>query len=411
MKSLSKLIKLNIMISIKSSIYTLILIAALLAGSWACTTGNAETADDPRFADEEVVMEQNTEYERVRVSKVMEGLSNPWAVAFLPDGSTLITERPGKLLHHYDGETTELGGLPEIHSFRQGGLLDVVLHPDYESNGWIYITYSKPNNAEDTATAMARARIDANAGQLTDFEELFVQNQYSGPGRHYGSRLAWTNEGHLLMSVGDRGANPPRAQDLSDHAGSLLRFNDDGSVPDSNPFVGDENAMPEIYSYGHRNIQGLVVHPETGDIWATEHGPRGGDLLHKVQMGENHGWPVVTQGFNYRTEEPYEFTEARDMENVVDPIHEFLPTLAPSGLALVTSPAFSNWQGNLLAGGLRSERILRVKTSEQDVLHIEELFTQELGRIRDVRQGPDGHIYVLTDDSRAGLFRVEAIDR
>lgn len=392
----------------------LLLTGGMLWYGQACSSGNAETGDfesSPIFSNEDVVMEQNTEYQRVRVTRLLEGLSNPWAVAFLPDGSTLITERSGSLLHHHNGETTNIGGLPEIRSFRQGGLLDVVLHPDYENNGWIYLTYSKPDNNDDTATALARARLDTEAGELVDMEELFVESQFSGPGRHYGSRLAWTNEGHLLMSIGDRGANPPRAQDLDDHAGTLLRFNDDGSIPDSNPFVGHDTALPEIFSYGHRNIQGLVVHPETGDIWATEHGPRGGDLLHKVEMGENYGWPIVTQGFDYRTEEPYEFTEAREMDDIKDPFFEFLPTLAPSGLALVTSSRFPNWEGNLLAGGLRAERILRVRPGEEDVLHIEELFTKELGRIRDVRQGPDGHLYVLNDDSSGSLFRIEAVSR
>ncbi|AXJ02103.1 Glucose/arabinose dehydrogenase, beta-propeller fold [Cyclonatronum proteinivorum] len=355
--------------------------------------------------------ERNTEYHRVRTTAIATGLENPWGVAFLPDGSMLVTEKPGRLNHiSQDGsERRTIDGLPRIHAFRQGGLLDVSVHPQYEENGWIYLTYSQANDEELTATTLIRARIEGDS--LVDVEELFVQDRFSQPGRHYGSRIAWTNDGFLLMSVGDRGAEPPRAQDLMDHAGTLLRLNDDGSVPSDNPFVGRNDALPEIFSYGHRNIQGLVVDPETNEIWVTDHGPRGGDLLNRPQAGRNYGWPTVTQGFDYRTEGPYPGSEARQMDGIEDPFFEFLPTLAPSGLALITNGAFSNWEGNLLAGGLRPQRVLRVLKSDSEVLHIEELFTQSFGRIRDVRQGPDGHVYLLTDESNGSLIRVEAVPR
>lgn len=390
------------------------LITLGLAGSMllftACGPANTETGssnndNESSFSEREM----NTQYQRVRVSAVAEGLDHPWAVAFLPDGSMLVTERTGQLKHLHDGDVREISGLPEINSFRQGGLMDVAVHPEYEENGWIYLTYSKSDGGEDTATALIRARIDGDS--LTDVEELFEQDRYSDPGRHYGSRIAFTNDGYLLVSIGDRGSNPPRAQDLNDHAGTLLRFYDDGSVPDDNPFVGQDDARPEIFSYGHRNIQGLVVDPETNEIWVTEHGPRGGDLLHRVEMGNNYGWPVVTQGLDYRTEGPYDYFEAREMDGVETPFYEFLPTLAPSGLAMITHPSFGNWQGNLLAGGLRSERILRILKSDNEVLHMEELFTKDFGRIRDVRQGPDGNVYVLTDSSDGKLLRVEPIER
>lgn len=382
---------------------------ALLAFQ-ACSDASTYSSDSETVSAN-VNTERNTEYHRVRITTVADGLENPWAVAFLPDGSMLVTEKPGRLNHiSRDGsERRTLDGLPRIHAFRQGGLLDVSVHPNFEENGWIYLTYSKPNDEEQTATALIRARIEGDS--LVDVEELFVQDRFSQPGRHYGSRLAWTNDGFLLMSVGDRGAEPPRAQDLMDHAGTLLRLNDDGSVPSDNPFAGRSDALPEIFSYGHRNIQGLVVDPETNDIWVTDHGPRGGDLLNRPQAGRNYGWPTVTQGFDYRTEGPYPGSEARAMDGIEDPFFEFLPTLAPSGLALVTSSDFSNWQGNLLAGGLRPQRVLRVRTSDTEVLHIEELFTQSFGRIRDVRQCPEGHIYLLTDESNGSLIRVEAVPR
>ncbi len=384
------------------------LLIAFTAGLLACDA--AREADDlGGYTDESVEKEMNTQYQRVRVTSVAQNLEHPWAVAFKPDGSMLVTERTGSLKHIKDGSATEISGLPEINSFGQGGLMDVVLHPDYEDNGWIYITYSKPNDSDETATALIRARIDGDS--LIDVEELFVQDRYSEPGRHYGSRLAWTNDGYLLMSIGDRGANPPRAQDNADHAGTLLRMYDDGSVPDSNPFVGRDDHQPEIFSYGHRNIQGLVVNPETDEIWVTEHGPRGGDLLHRVEKGKNYGWPKVTQGFDYRTQEYYTYHESRQMDGVEEPFFEFLPTLAPSGLALVTSESFGHWQGDLLAGGLRSRRILRTTLGADEVYHLEELFTLEFGRIRDVRQGPDGNIYFVTDHSDGALYKVEAIER
>ncbi len=348
----------------------------------------------------------SSQYTDMRVTKVVGGLENPWAVAFLPDGRKLITERPGRLKIIENGSIHEVSGLPDIHAQNQGGLMEISIHPDYESNGWIYITHSKPNDDNETATALIRAQLEDYA--LSNVEELFVQNRYSGPGRHYGSRLAWTLDGKLLMSVGDRGSDPPRAQDLSDHAGTLLRLNDDGSVPEDNPFVGDNSALDEIYSYGHRNIQGLIVHPETGEIWATEHGPRGGDELNQINPGENYGWPVVTRGLAYGNQDYFAHAEARGREGMVDPIYEFLPTHAPSGLALVTSDNFaSQWVNNLLAGGLRSERIRRLVIHDYEVYHDEELLLKEIGRIRDVRIGPDDNIYVLTDHSDGALYRVE----
>jgi aldose sugar dehydrogenase len=356
-------------------------------------------------AKAEVIADEiRTQYEPIRVVRVAGGLEHPWAVAFLPDGRYLVTERPGRLNIVADGEVTPVDGLPPIHAQRQGGLLDVVLHPDYPETGWIYFTYSK-GDADGTTTALGRARLDGT--RLVDFEELFEQDRLSEAGRHYGSRIAWLSDGTLLLSIGDRGAEPPRAQDPLDHAGKLLRLNADGTVPDDNPFVGREDAHPEIYSLGHRNIQGLVVDPQSDAIWSTEHGERGGDELNLVLPGENYGWPLVTKSRQYRTEEQY--GEARSREGYVDPVYEFLPTLAPSGLALVTRDRFPNWRGNLLAGGLGAERIRRVVVEDGVVVHEEELLLQLVGRIRDVREAPDGHIYVLSDSADGGLYRIESL--
>ena len=380
-----------------------LMVLVILATSWNTSEARV-TGDNDRDS-----WTSNSQYTDLRVTKVTGGLEHPWAVAFLPDGRMLVTERPGRLNIIQNGEIQRVDGLPEIHARGQGGLMEVVLHPEYEANGWIYLTWSKPDGEGQTATALGRARLDGHS--LVDYEELFVQDRFSSPGRHYGSKLAWTPDGKLLMSIGDRGTDPPRAQDLMDHAGTLLRLNDDGTVPQDNPFVGDDNALDEIFSYGHRNIQGLVVHPETGQIWATEHGPRGGDELNLLEAGKNYGWPVVTLGLNYRDQQEFPHSEARRKEGMVDPVYELLPTHAPSGLAIVNPGHFTaRWDHNLLAGGLRAERIRRLVVDNPEgfyeVIHDEELLLKEIGRIRDVRIGPDNNIYIVNDARDGALWKV-----
>lgn len=388
--------------NIKSKMIPVLGVILIIGASCAPQENASENDNNDQWDTRDL----GSQYEDFQLVRVADGLENPWSVAFLPDGDYLVTERPGRLQRvDSDGNMTEITGLPELQAQGQGGLLEVAIHPDFEQNSYVYLTYSKPNDGDETATALARAELQGN--ELVGLEDIFVQNQYSSPGRHYGSRLAWTNDGYLLMSIGDRGADPPRAQDNQDHAGTLLRLNDDGSVPADNPFVGNDNVLDEIYSYGHRNIQGLVVDPETNEIWATEHGPRGGDELNYIEPRVNYGWPTATLGYDYRTQEKYDFTEGRRVEGMEDPFYEFLPTLAPSGLALVTQDTFENWQGDLLAGGLRAERIRRVVFDSEEVLHEEELLLQEIGRIRDVREGPNGSIYVLNDHDDGGVFRLE----
>lgn len=372
--------------------------------AWGVWAAVGLLAWQPAVAAEVVAAEIRTQYEPIRVVRVAGGLEHPWAVAFLPDGKYLVTERPGRLNIIADGKITRVEGLPEISAIRQGGLLDVALHPDFAANRWVYLTYSK-GDANGTTTALGRGRLDG--ARLVDFEELFVQDRLSEAGRHYGSRIAWLSDGTLLLAIGDRGAEPARAQDLKDHAGKMLRLNADGSVPADNPFVGRDDAHPEIFSLGHRNIQGLVVAPGTDQIWSTEHGERGGDELNLVRAGGNYGWPLYTKAREYRSEAQY--GKGRSAEGFVDPVYEFLPTLAPSGLALVTGDRFPNWQGNLLAGGLGAERIRRVVLENGVVVHEEELLHKLVGRIRDVREGPDGHIYVLSDVADGGLYRIESL--
>jgi aldose sugar dehydrogenase len=347
-----------------------------------------------------------TEHLDLRLERLASGLENPWALARLPDGRFLVSERPGYLtLVEEDGTTTRLEGVPEVHSRGQGGLLDLALHPSWgdSEHDWIYFTWSKPDNG-NTATALSRARLEGNS--LAEVEELFVQDRYSDPGRHYGSRLAWLPDGTLLMSIGDRGTHPERAQDKGDHAGSVLRLTDTGGVPDDNPFIDDDQVLDELYTAGNRNIQGMVVTAD-GEIWASEHGPRGGDEINFIEAGENYGWPEVTLGRDYGTGQPIGEDSLPGMR---DPAHVFEGRQAPSGLAQVTADAFPDWQGDLLAGGLRSERLVRLTPEGSDIVAKETILDGHIGRIRDVRQGDDGSLYLLNDDPQGSLYRLVPAD-
>ncbi len=345
-----------------------------------------------------------TEYQPVRVEALAENIAHPWAIGFLPDGRLLVTERAGQLkLIDADGSITEIDGTPEVAAQRQGGLLEVLPHPDFEDNGWIYLTYSKADESGMTATALARGRLAGD--RLVDLEDLYVQERYSDPGRHYGSKLAWMPDGTLLMSVGDRGSEPPRAQAMDDSAGKLLRLTEDGGIPSDNPFVGRDDVLPEIYTLGNRNIQGLIVHPETGEVWSSEHGPRGGDELNLMQGGANYGWPVVSRGRDYRTEEQFG-DSVRSHPDMVEPVIDWTPSLAASGLAVLVDDHFPAWQGNFLAGGLRTEQIRRVVFENGAPVYEEELLRGKMGRVRDVRVGPDGNIYVAIDSPNGTVYRI-----
>jgi glucose/arabinose dehydrogenase len=351
-------------------------------------------------------------YHDYRIVTVADGLVNPWSMAFLPNGDMLITERPGRLRIVRDGVLipTPVAGVPEVLARGQGGLLDVVPHPNFSSNRLLYISYSKPYADGDGATtAIIRARFEGDA--LHDVEELFVANS-RGRG-HYGSKIAFDAEGFVFFSVGERQV-PSRgdleahpAQDLSNHHGTINRIHDDGRIPEDNPFVGQEGVEPSIYSYGHRNPQGLVIHPTTGDIWATEHGPQGGDELNRIQPGLNYGWPVVGYGVNYGTGTTiHEGTQRETMES---PTHFWIPSIATSGLMIYTGDRFPAWKGNLFAGGLAGEQMARLTMDGTSVVS-EETLIQGIGRVRDIRQGPDGFIYVATESRRGDPTRVVRLE-
>lgn len=345
-----------------------------------------------------------TDHFAITIERVAGGFENPWAVAFLPDGRYLVSEQSGALnLVHATGESQRLAGMPDVSQNGQGGLLDVALHPEF-GNGdgehdWIYFTWSKPEGRQSRS---ALSRVKWQGDSLGDVEHLFEQDRASSPGRHYGSRLAWLQDGTLLMSIGDRGVDPSRAQASDDHAGSTLRLTETGEAPDDNPFVDDSNTLDEIYTLGNRNIQGMTV-LSNGEPWATEHGPRTGDELNQIVPGNNYGWPEVSLGNDYATNEPIGVRSKPGME---DPVYRFEGRFAPSGLAEVTSDAFGPWQGSLLAGGLASETLLRLQLEGSNVVSEETLLDGHIGRIRDVRQGPDNALYLLTDSNQGSLYRL-----
>ena len=362
--------------------------------------------DEASLPAEEVIQERvETEDQDFRLVRVLGELENPWAVTWLNDSEVLITERPGRMLRYDGEERREISGLPEINAQNQGGLLDVQLHPEYDQNGWIYFTFSQPQDDGNTSTALARAQLEEDA--LTDLEILYSQDPPHDPGRHSGSRIAFLDDGTVIFSIGDRGLRDP-AQDLNDPTGSVIRVNaEDGSIPDDNPFVDDDNARDEIYSYGHRNIQGMIV--QDGTIWSHEHGPRGGDELNIIEAGENYGWPEVTYGTEYRDDSEIG-GEYEGRDEFKAPLTHWSPTsIAPSGLAYYDGDHFGGWSGNLFVGALAQQHIRRVVLNGEEVTHEEEILKEEIGRIRDVRQGPDGYLYVLTDESDGGLYRLESV--
>lgn len=363
--------------------------------------------DNHAQAAETLVERLESDHHELRLERIATGLEHPWSLAFLPDGDLLVSERPGRLARiDQAGEITRLAGVPKVSTRGQGGLLDLALHPDFGEEGggndWLYFTWSQPGNG-GSATTLSRARLSEDA--LQEVETLFVQDRFSAPGRHYGSRLAWLPDGSLLMSIGDRGREPPRAQDGGDHAGSVLRLTDSGGVPEDNPFVDDPAMLDELYTLGNRNPQGLTVATD-GTAWSTEHGPRTGDELNRLVAGENYGWPVVSRGNDYATNQPIGRDSAPGMR---DPLHVFEGRFAPSGLTEVSGNTFPAWQGHLLAGGLASERLVRLALDGDDVVEREVILEGEIGRIRDVRQGPDGGIYLLEDSARGALYRLTPV--
>ena len=320
---------------------------------------------------------------------IVSELSIPWGFIFLPDGAMLITEKSGELIHFKNGNKTNITGLPEIYVRGQGGLFDVILHPDYESNGWIYFSYASSDDKNSGGnTTIARAKIKDNS--LIDLEVLYKATPNSTKGQHFGSRLVFDASGYLFFTIGDRGNRDEYPQDIARDCGKVYRINADGTIPKDNPFVNEPNAKKAIYSYGHRNPQGMILHPETNEIWSHEHGPKGGDEINIIKSGKNYGWPVISYGVNYSGTK---FTDLKEKEGMEQPIHYWDPSIAPSGMAFIHSNKYGDWNGNLLVGSLKFQ-YLDMCTIKNNKVIKEERLLDGLGRVRCVEQGPDGYIYV-----------------
>jgi glucose/arabinose dehydrogenase len=335
----------------------------------------------------------------IAVEVVADGLVHPWGLEILPDGRMLVTERPGRLrLVAPDGTVSEpLTGVPAVFAQRQGGLLDVAVPPDFDEEGHVYLTFARPAEGGASTAAMRGRLVE---GGLADTETIFVQQPVVSGGNHFGSRLAFPPDGTVFVTTGDRFKFDP-AQDLGSHIGKMIRLNRDGSVPDDNPFVGREDALPEIWSYGHRNSQGAAIHPETGALWASEHGPRGGDEVNVPEAGRNYGWPEVSWGRHYSGET---IPDPPTRPEFADAVYQWTPVIAASGMDFYTGDLFPDWQGDLLNGGLVAQAVVRLDLDGQEVLGEERL---PIGaRVRQVQTGPDGAIYVLTDADNGAILRL-----
>lgn len=340
---------------------------------------------------------------------VARNLEHPWGLAFLPDGRMLVTERPGRLrIVSRDGRVgAPLAGVPEVYAGNQGGLLDVVVHPQFADNRLVFFSLSEPGegaNANLAGTAVARARLDGE--RLTDVRVIFRQQPKVGGGLHFGSRLVFARDGRLFVTLGERGHRKDDAQTLDNHLGKVVRIEIDGRVPADNPFVQRAGAKPELWSYGHRNPQGAALHPETGALWITEHGPQGGDEINIPAAGANHGWPVITHGRNYGI--GTKIGEGTERADIAPAVHYWVPiSIAPSGMAFLTSERYGDWKGQLFVGALRGQKLVRLELDGRKVIAEHALLADRATRIRDVRQGPDGFLYVLTDHEAGQIWRLE----
>lgn len=350
-----------------------------------------------KHPEEEGIVSANaiaSEKQKFVVDTLTAELNSPWGITFLPDGRILVTEKAGEIRVLKNGklESEKISGVPPVFTEGQAGLLDIQLHPDYASNGWIYFTYSKPNDAgTEAGTAVARAKLSGNA--LTDMTILFQALPLSASGAHFGSRIAFDGNGFMFISSGERGTKE-NAQDLGNHLGKIIRLHDDGRVPTDNPFINIPGAKPEIWSYGHRNPQGLYFDKSTGQLWDVEHGPKGGDELNLVLKGKNYGWPVISYGINY---DGSILTELKEKEGMEQPVRYWVPSIAPCGFTMVTSERYPGWKGNFVVGALAFQLLARVEVTDNKFVN-EERLLKDIGRVRAVAQSPDGYLYFTTEN-------------
>lgn len=325
------------------------------------------------------------------VKKLYTDFKNPWGLAWLPDGRLLVTEREGEILVFKNDRFTgvKLSGVPEVFNNGQGGLMDIKLHPDYKKNNWIYISYSKPVDSLAT-TAVMRFKLQGN--QMVEKEDIFTAKPYLKANFHFGSRIIFDKDGFLFVSSGERGTQP-KVQELNNDHGKIHRIYDDGRIPADNPFAGKQDANASIWTYGHRNAQGMIYDAANNRIWAMEHGPRGGDELNLIEKGKNYGWPKTSYGINYNGTI---LTEFKEMDGVENPVHYWVPSIGPCGMTIVTSNRYPKWKGNLLVGALAFAHIARIQLNETKYVR-EEKLVNGIGRVRCVEQSPDGYIYAITE--------------
>ncbi|CAG1017449.1 Aldose sugar dehydrogenase YliI [Burkholderiaceae bacterium] len=343
---------------------------------------------------------------------VARGLSHPWGLAFLPgegDMRMLVTERDGRMrIVDARGQMgAPIEGLPPVDARGQGGLLDVVVHPQFAQNRWVYWSYSEPAEGRSNSTAVARGKLQADGlnGRLSEVQVVFRQQPRFASTAHFGSRLVFARDGQLFVTLGDRFSRRDDAQTLDNHHGKIVRIEADGRTPADNPFVSRAGARPETWSLGHRNVQGAALHPQTGELWIHEHGPQGGDEVNVSLAGRNYGWPVITYGAEYGSGR--KIGEGTDRQGIEPPLVHWVPSIAPSGMAFVTGDRYPGWKGDLFVGALRAQTLVRLQLDGRRVVRQERLLTDLGERIRDVRQGPDGWLYVLTDSDDGKLIRLE----
>ncbi|WP_241970303.1 PQQ-dependent sugar dehydrogenase [Pseudidiomarina aquimaris] len=362
------------------------------------------------FAGNAIAETAQTERHNVEATTIAEGLSFPWGIAFLPNGDALITEKSGTLrrvgMNGVIGEA--ITNVPDVVYKSQGGLLDVAIDPNFADNNWVYLSYSEadPAGGEGNSTAVARGKLIGN--NLQEVEVIFRGAPKYKSGAHFGSRLVFSPEGYLFVTLGDRYSAMDDAQTLDNHHGKVVRIWPDGSVPEDNPFAGKEDALPEIWSYGHRNVQGAAIHPDSGALWTVEHGPKGGDEINIPKAGANYGWPIATYGVDYDNSI---ISEKTHVEGTVQPHYYWVPSIATSNMIFYTGDEFPAWQGDVLVAALKTMKVARLDLEGDRVMHEEDLFVDLVNqRIRDIEQGPDGAIYLVTDDRNGKLIRISNAD-
>ena len=367
----------------KLSSFLILLVAVFSACAQETKENDIPLASDPQNYTTELVVPD---------------LQIPWGMTWLPDGSMLITEKSGTLILFKDGNKTLIDNVPEVYNRNQGGLMDIELHPKYKENGWIYITYSSKEGTEKGGnTALIRAKLENNT--LTNIEKLYKGTPNTTRGHHFGSRIEFDTDGYLYFCIGDRGNRDVNPQDITKDGGKIYRLHDDGRIPKDNPFVNEKEAKKAVFSYGHRNPQGMALHPN-GTIWVHEHGPRGGDEINPIKKGANYGWPVITYGINYSGTS---ITDTTHKEGMEQPLYYWTPSIAPSGMDFVTSNKYPDWKNDLLVGSLKFQYLELLELENNQVISRKKLL-ENMGRIRNVRQAPDGFIYVAVENK--GIVKI-----